>query len=178
MEREHRDTNARQSNSEVHDSELEQQGTQVNPDTLGTTSPRASEPEPDFTQAPADTDSIDVTEVTEDVYFPPTDPVVSGKVSNNREVMEGTFEPDSTSSMEVDPSVSGGTGDEGLADAIRRELRQDAATTDLQVEVRVEEGVAYLRGRVIDLDDVDNAEEVAGRVPGVRDVVEELEIGG
>ncbi|HEX6511227.1 MAG TPA: BON domain-containing protein, partial [Chloroflexota bacterium] len=72
-------------------------------------------------------------------------------------------------SMDVDPSASDARrGDEALADAILRELRQDSATTALPVNVRVEEGVAYLTGRVADMDDVANAEDVAGRVPGVR----------
>jgi osmotically-inducible protein OsmY len=62
------------------------------------------------------------------------------------------------------------------ADAIRRELREDAATTDLVIEVVVEQGIARLRGRVPGLEDADNAEAVAARVPGLRDVVEELEV--
>ena len=50
------------------------------------------------------------------------------------------------------------------------------STTDLQIEVTVEQGVVYLRGRVEGIEDVDNAESVAGRVPGVLDVVEELDV--
>ncbi|HEU0166890.1 MAG TPA: BON domain-containing protein, partial [Chloroflexota bacterium] len=72
--------------------------------------------------------------------------------------------------------TSGGVGDEALADTIRRELRQDAATTGLRVEVFVEDGVAHLRGHVADMDDVTSVEEVGGRVPGVAEVVEELEL--
>ena len=68
--------------------------------------------------------------------------------------------------------------DEALADAIRRELAEDSATTDLNIVVAVRNGVAHLRGQVADLDDADNAEAVAARVPGVRDVVEELEVAG
>jgi osmotically-inducible protein OsmY len=36
------------------------------------------------------------------------------------------------------------------------------------------DGVATLRGEVDDLDDLDNALAVAGRVPGIIDVVDEL----
>jgi len=158
--------------------DLEQEGTAVDRDTLQPLAPSGPETEPDFTDASTETNSIRPSEVVEDVYYPPTDPVVAGDVVNNREIMEGTFEPGSMESMEVDPSTSGGVGDEALADAVRRELRQDAATAALEVQVRVENGVAYLRGRVSDLDDVDNAEEVANRVPGVQDVIEELEVGG
>lgn len=157
----------------------EPRGTHVNPDTLEpTVESDRNEPEPDFMNE-VDTDSIDVTEVSEDeVYFPPVDPPLRVGISNGREDMIGGFESDSMASIEVDPSASGGgPGDEALADAIRRELCEDSATADLAVEVRVEEGVAYLSGQVSDIDDVENAEEVAGRIPGVREVVEELEVG-
>ena len=59
---------------------------------------------------------------------------------------------------------------------MRRQLAEDSATTDLNIVVAVRNGVAHLRGRVSDLDDADNAESVAARVPGIRDVVEELEV--
>ena len=58
----------------------------------------------------------------------------------------------------------------------RPELAEDAATTDLIIYVTVRNGVAHLRGRVPDLDDADSAEAVAARVPGIRDVQEELEV--
>ena len=67
-------------------------------------------------------------------------------------------------------------GDEALADAVRRELREDAATSELSIVVAVRQGVAHLRGRVTDLEDAENAEAVASRVPGIREVVEELEV--
>ena len=67
-------------------------------------------------------------------------------------------------------------GDEALADAVRRELAEDAATTDLTIFVAVRNGVVHLRGQVTDLDDADNAESVAASVPGIREVVEELEV--
>jgi osmotically-inducible protein OsmY len=37
-------------------------------------------------------------------------------------------------------------------------------------------GSVRLRGRVADMDDAENAEAVAARVPGVVEVVEELEV--
>ena len=72
----------------------------------------------------------------------------------------------------------GRPGDEAIADAIRRELREDALTTDLTIRVTVRDGVAHLRGSVPSLDDAESAEEVAGRVPGVREVIEELDVAG
>ncbi len=105
------------------------------------------------------------------VYIPPTDPV-----GTNTEVIGG-FQSDSMESVEVERSaLDGRYGDEALAEAIRRELREDAATTALDIQVDVEERVALLRGRVPMLDDAENAEEVASRVPGLVEVREQLEV--
>lgn len=79
-------------------------------------------------------------------------------------------------SLEVERSSDGTLGDEAIADAIRRELREDAATTALTIDVAVYRGVARLRGTVQDIADAENAEEVAARVPGVLEVREELEV--
>ncbi len=78
---------------------------------------------------------------------------------------------------ELPGSIAGDNqpGDEALADAIRRELSEDALTADLPIDVEVSDGVAYLRGTVPDLTDAENVEEVAGRVPGVYEVVDELD---
>jgi osmotically-inducible protein OsmY len=67
-------------------------------------------------------------------------------------------------------------GDEALADAVRRQLREDALTTDLPIDVGVEEGIVHLYGTVEELEDAENAEEIASRVPGVIEVIDELEI--
>ncbi len=111
-----------------------------------------------------------------EVYTPPTDPVVTTDQHGATQILGG-FEMDSMSEIEVEPSASDGQpGDEALADAIRRELSQDAATADLQVRVVVRRGIAHLRGQVPGPEDAENAEEVASRVPGVREVVEELDV--
>jgi osmotically-inducible protein OsmY len=70
------------------------------------------------------------------------------------------------------------SGDESLRDAVLRELLEDAATTDLEIEVEVASGVAVLRGKVQDMQDVDNAMGVAERIPGVVEVVDELTVVG
>lgn len=106
------------------------------------------------------------------VYVPPIDPV-----GGSRTVVGG-FETSSLDSLEVDRSAFGGPGDEAIADAIRRELREDAATAGLAVGVAVRNGVVRLHGRVPLLDDSDNAAEVAARVPGVVEVREELDVEG
>lgn len=111
-------------------------------------------------------------------YFPPTDPVIATDRHGKVQVLGG-FSATSDQSAEVEASASDAEpGDEALADAVRRELREDAATTDLAVEVEVNRGVVYLRGSVDGPEDAENAEEVAGRVAGVVEVVEELDIPG
>lgn len=142
--------------------------------------------EPDFTEragsndpigagGPHDSEEEDPAESGE-VYTPPIDPVIQTDAYGAAHVLGG-FQIDSAEDVSVEPSaLDGAPGDEALADAIRRELAEDAATTDLEIVVAVRNGVAHLRGRVPDLDDADNAEGVASRVPGVREVVEELDV--
>ena len=117
------------------------------------------------------TDDEDISE-GDDVYVPPTDPVLTpdGQIL-------GGFEFSSDESASVETSTTGDRLSDGsIAEAIRRELREDAATTYLEIHVSVEDGVAELRGTVTSLDDAENAEAVALRVPGVIDVKENLEV--
>jgi osmotically-inducible protein OsmY len=112
-------------------------------------------------------------------YFAPTDPVMGTDDQGGPEILGG-FEPSSTSDVdEVDRStLDWKLGDEAIADAVRRELREDAETTGLSLTVHVVNGVVRLRGRVADLTDAEDAEEVAGRVPGVREVIDETTVVG
>lgn len=114
-------------------------------------------------------------------YFAPTDPVIGGNTGDEQgnAVVLGGFEPTSLDDESVDASAEDRRpGDEALADAIRRELREDASTTDLQVDVHVVRGVAHLRGTVPSLEDAENAEAVASDVPGVTEVNEDLDVQG
>ena len=144
----------------------------------------AGEIEPDFTDQPGLFDPIEAPGASSseaddpaesgEVYTPPTDPVVTTGLHGEARVLNGF---DSGEDLTVEPSaLDGRPGDEALADAVRRELAEDAATTDLEIVVAVRNGVAHLRGLVPDLDDADNAEAVASRVPGIREVVEELDV--
>jgi osmotically-inducible protein OsmY len=126
------------------------------------------------TQSPAEPESDDP---TEEAIFPPTDPVVRLGGSGQLEVLGG-FSETSLDDVEADLSATGDQpGDLALEEAVRRELREDAATTDLQIEVTVARGVVYLTGRVAGPEDADAAESVAASVPGVTDVVDRLEVG-
>ncbi|MBI3964438.1 MAG: BON domain-containing protein [Chloroflexi bacterium] len=111
-------------------------------------------------------------------FFPPTDPVVAPAQLGELEVLGG-FAATSLDDAEVERS-EGDTlpGDEALTDAVRRELRADASTTDLPIRIFVRRGIAHLRGTVPSLEDAENAEAVASSVPGVRAVSEELRIAG
>lgn len=142
--------------------------------------------EPGVNNQPLETNEINV--VDEDVpdedapgepdpaYFPPTDPVIRANAQGNIDVLGG-FAASSDDDLGVQRSAEDARpGDEALAEAIQRELREDALTTDLSIDVEVSEGVARLYGQVTDLTDAENAEEVANRVPGVREVVDELDI--
>jgi osmotically-inducible protein OsmY len=131
---------------------------------------------PDFTTSPGESDVEPVIEDGDEPYFPPTDPVVTTDQQGNLEVIGG-FSRTADEPQEPAPSAMDGRfGDEAIADAIRRELREDAATTDLRIEVTVLNGVAHLRGTVTDMDDAENAEAVTARVPGVVEVDEDLTV--
>jgi osmotically-inducible protein OsmY len=108
-------------------------------------------------------------------FFPPTDPVVEPSNDAEELAVVGGFQ---STSMDEDPTDPAGRlpGDGQLADMIERELREDALTTDLQIEVDVVNGVVTLTGNVERLDDAVNAEAVAARVEGVQEVREELSV--
>jgi hypothetical protein len=157
-------------------------------DSVGEIEANGGEVDPDFTDRPgldnpneaagADSSGPDDSAESGDVYTAPVDPVITADAHGQTRVLGG-FEIDSMDDMPVERSaMDSRPGDEALADAVRRELSEDSATTDLEIVVAVRNGVAHLRGQVADLDDADNAEAVAARVPGVREVVEELEVAG
>jgi osmotically-inducible protein OsmY len=128
--------------------------------------------DPDGAAGPGDTTSDEDISEGEEVYVPPLDPPSDGA----DRVING-FSLSAMDSISVAPSASDNKlGDEAIADAVRRELREDAATTELRIRVHVEQGIVRLRGTVQDILDTENAEEVASRVPGVIEVIEELEV--
>jgi len=110
----------------------------------------------------------------EEAYVPPTDPVRG----RDNDILGGfkTSAMDDVESEIERSALDGAYGDEAIADAVRKMLRQDAATMDLSISVDVNEGIVRLRGSVGTIDDVESAEEVASRVPGVVEVQEELRV--
>jgi osmotically-inducible protein OsmY len=118
---------------------------------------------------------VDTYEEADTAYLPPTDPVITTDQHDNVQVLGG-FSSTSMESVEVARSSDGTIGDEAIVEAVLRELREDAATTELRLDVTAARGVVRLRGVVPDVSDAENAEEVAARVPGVREVIEELTV--
>jgi osmotically-inducible protein OsmY len=108
----------------------------------------------------------------DEVYIPPTDPVRD----RDNEILGGFQTTAMDDDVEPRSRYVGGIADEGLVDAVLQELEQDASTNGLEIEVTSYEGVVRLRGKVQDLEDAENAEAVAARVPGVREVLDELEL--
>jgi osmotically-inducible protein OsmY len=104
------------------------------------------------------------------------DPVLTLNTRGQAQILGGfalsALDDVSVEASAVDPAL----GDEAIADAVRRELREDAATTALPIEVEVWDRVAHLRGVVAGPEDVDAAEAVAARVPGVAEIADDLEV--
>ena len=149
----------------------------TNPDVLDLNGDwRQEGEEPDFADDPGTTDVIQSIEEAEP-YFPPTDPPIGRQRRENAQVRGGF----ATTSLE-DPADSEDHplrlqgNDEEIAERVREALASDAYTAELNIEVDVEDGVFYLRGQVGSLDDIEQAEQVAGSVAGVQEVQEELEI--
>lgn len=136
--------------------------------------------EPDFSDDVGTNDPLEAVEDAEP-YFPPTDPVIAPATKGEEGVeIVGGFAPTSMDEQGFDEDAEPGMprGDEAIAAAVERELLEDAETTDLHLEVEVREGVVYLRGTVPGLEDADAAAEVAARVDGVAEVLDETEVQG
>ncbi|HEY7032820.1 MAG TPA: BON domain-containing protein [Thermomicrobiales bacterium] len=133
------------------------------------------EDEPDFA---GDIGTSDPEEATAEAipYFPSTDPVVRPTDDGQRLSVAGGFGATSLDSDQTETLWERRRPDDVVEQDVLRELRNDALTTDLQVEVEVRHGVVCLRGNVPTLDDAENAESVASRIGGVTEVREELAI--
>jgi osmotically-inducible protein OsmY len=113
-------------------------------------------------------------------YVPPVDPVVRPSRDAQLIAIVGGF---GTAADEAYPDFSATTalgeappGDDDLRERVVAALLADAATTDMAIDVTARDGVVHLRGAVPTLDDAALVEEVAGRVPGVSEVVEALAV--
>lgn len=144
--------------------------------------------EPDFMEPVSSFDfqrSVDEAEP----WFPPTDPVVEPSSDSRGLEIVGGFQYAATEDTDQleDEAVADATelgdgqlaitrSDDDLREDVTRELHEDASTTALRLNVQVINGVVYLRGRVQTMEDADNAESVAARVPGVVEVRDMTEV--
>jgi osmotically-inducible protein OsmY len=111
-------------------------------------------------------------------YFPPTDPVFGeNRADPDNIVVIGGFQPTSMTGDNNGVRIRL-DDDERISDDVRRELREDASTTDLDLVVETRNAIVRLRGEVAAVEDSDNAEAVASRVAGVEEVRNELTIVG
>ena len=121
---------------------------------------------------PVETDPTESVEEAEP-YFPPTDPVLRVDDKGETQIAGGfgSGEP-----IEQRPRAATGDvpPDEALEDLVHRALRLDASTAHLHLKVGVQQGVVRLQGAIEDESDAENAVAVAGDVPGVVDVTDEL----
>jgi hypothetical protein len=126
-------------------------------------------------ELPNDPGAIDPAQAVENAepYFPPTDPVVRQGLDGETRIAGGfgTGEvPQTHPHGEIDDVPS----DEALEDVIHRQLRLDASTAHLHLHVGVLQGIVRLQGTLDDEADAENALAVAGDVPGVVEVIDEL----
>jgi hypothetical protein len=121
---------------------------------------------------PVETDPTEAVEEAEP-YFPPTDPVVRTDHAGETRIAGG-FGSGETPAELAPAGVTDGPSDEALEDLVHRALRLDASTAHLHLRVGVVQGVVRLQGPIEDEADAENALAVAGDVPGVVDVIDEL----
>lgn len=136
----------------------------------------------DFAADPGTTNVIDVIE-NGATYFPPTDPPTARADDNDGFAVLSGFADTADETMSTDASVPEDDErrlptDDELSDIVRRELRENAVTTDLGIHVSARGSTVTLRGEVDTLEDAENAEAVANDVPAVVEVREELTIRG
>lgn len=104
-------------------------------------------------------------------YVAPTDPPVVPGGRDTIEVAEGF-----AATSEGAEDRAGAPGDDEITARVLDLLRVDAATSGLNLQVDTIDGIVHLRGTVQSLDDTDLAAEVASRVPGVVDVVDQMTV--
>lgn len=149
-----------------------------------------SDVEPDFTGDVGGNAALFQEAIEEaEPYFPPTDPVVAPSTGDEALQVLGGFQDTSMDSMATAPDAPPGEepdeiqlyrdrDDGDIQEDVARELREDALTTALKLTVNVMNGVVFLHGSVPSVDDAENAEAVAARVPGVAEVQDLTEVEG
>jgi RNA polymerase-binding transcription factor len=110
-------------------------------------------------------------------YFPPTDPPVRmSKDSDELEIASG-FMSTALDDDEAEDEAGETIGSEELIERVRRNLQQDAGTSELNLYVSGLYGTIVLTGFVHDNLDSELAVAVASETPGVDDVIDRTVLG-
>jgi hypothetical protein len=113
------------------------------------------------------------------VYTPPTDPpVIPSDDLQGAEIATGFASSIEESDLDIeDLPVRVDDNDSDLEEDIRMALRQNSETTHLEdVRVYVRNGIVYLRGTVLDEDDITIVDEFVRDIDAVKDIRNELEV--
>ncbi|HSH22297.1 MAG TPA: BON domain-containing protein [Candidatus Caenarcaniphilales bacterium] len=112
-------------------------------------------------------------------YIPPIDPpIVPSDDPQGAEIAAGFGSSALDEPYDRDHPAETLSDEDDMSARVREALRADAATSRYadSVAIGTRAGVVALRGVVDDIDDTDNLAEVASRVSGVAEVIDELEV--
>jgi osmotically-inducible protein OsmY len=112
-------------------------------------------------------------------WVPPVDPpVIPADNAEGLEMAAGFGTTGFDGQIDEDHRAEDLTDEDEVSARVREALRADAATSRYadQLAIANASGVVAIRGLVDDIDDTDNVLEVAARVSGVRDVLDELDV--
>ena len=110
-------------------------------------------------------------------YFPPTDPPTRmSRTSDELRIASG-FMSTALDDDEVEGETGDPVGNEELVERIRRNMREDARTSELDLYVSALYGTVVLTGFVHDNLDSDSAVAVAEETPGVVEVIDRTVLG-
>ncbi len=112
-------------------------------------------------------------------WVPPIDPpVIPSDNAEGLEVAAGFGTTGFDGQIDEDHRAEDLTDEDAVSARVREALRADAATSRYADELAIANasGVIAIGGVVDDIEDTDNVLEVAGRVSGVRDVIDEMDV--
>ena len=112
-------------------------------------------------------------------WVPPIDPpVIPSDNAEGLEVAAGFGTTGFDGPIDEDHRAEDLTDEDAVSARVREALRADAATSRYADELAIANasGVIAIGGVVDDIEDTDNVLEVAGRVSGVRDVIDEMDV--
>ncbi|CAN5559172.1 hypothetical protein BH23CHL2_BH23CHL2_24480 [soil metagenome] len=110
-------------------------------------------------------------------YFPPTDPPVRMREGSDELEIASGFMSTALDDDEIEAETNETVGTEELIERVRRNLQEDARTSQLNLYVSALYGTVVLTGFVHDNLDSESAVIVAAETPGVEDVIDRTVLG-